>query len=491
MSSGDHAAPPPTRRGFLTATGAALTVGAVAAGGRGTAGAQASSGDPADLLTGTAGSSAPKDLVAADLEVPTATDTTVAVTWTTYALSGGLLPADTELLLGPADGTRPLQQAHYDGTPTPWHHVVVSGLEPGRAYRFEARSGGVRAVGNAVVTNLPDSPERTGIVRTLTPPPGEWIRTIAIANDIHIGEETSGLIVGDFPPGASQEPGLPPYAELMLAGLLDDIRGAGITELFCNGDLTAEARPAEVAKVRELLDTFGEKGRNWWATRGNHDRPHRGADYVSCAPYADEHFDCWGQVFEPRQTMWSTDVGGLRVVGMDSTHVDASGGVIDPAQFERLEATLAEDPERPTLTMCHHPVTRDAQRTNVSGPGFVLDDPDAMRLQGILANTPGAFLHMGGHTHRTRRGAADVLPADGRPAAEYLEAGVAVSYPGNYTRLGLYTGGYTVNLYRIASPLALRWIERSRHTYFGLVPEYLLGTFGDRNHVVTRDLSGI
>lgn len=467
-----------SRRQFMTAGTAALTAGAFAASSVGSATAQT-------------GSSARDNLAALDLEVMTVTDTSIAVSWTTYALGAGHTEADTEFLLGPADGRAPLRQVHYDATPTATHHVVVGGLEPGRAYRFEARSGGVRAIGNHVVTNLPDSPERTGVVRTLVPPPGRKIRTFAVANDVHIGEEKSGLIVGDFPPGAEQEPGLPPYAEVMASGMLAELTNKNVTELFCNGDLTAEARPAEVARARELLDGFGEKGRNWWATRGNHDRPHRGEEYASCAPYGNEHFDCWGQLFTPRQTMWSADVGGLRVVGLDSTHVDASGGLIDPAQLDELDGVLAENPEQPTLSLTHHPVTRDAQWSNFTGPPFVLDDADAMRLQGTLARTPGSFLHMSGHTHRTRRGPADIRPDDGRAPTEYLEAGVVVSYPGNYTLITLYEGGYMVNVHRVTSPPALRWIARSRHTYFGLVPEYLLGSLSDRNHVVRRDFSGL
>lgn len=467
-----------SRRSFMTAGTATLAVGAFAAG----------TGQVAAAQTG---SSARDNLAALDLEVMTVTDTSIAVSWTTYALGGGPAEADTELLLGPGDSRAPLRQVLFDETPVAMHHVVIDGLEPGRAYRFEARSGGVRAIGNHVVTNLPGSPERTGVVRTLVPPPGRKIRTIAVANDIHIGEEKSGLIVGDFPPGASQEPGLPPYADVMLSGMLAELGRTGITELFCNGDITAEARPAEVATARELLDGFGSKDQNWWATRGNHDRPHRGEEYASCAPYGNEHFDCWGQLFTPRQTMWSTDVGGLRVVGLDSTHVDSSGGLIDPAQFDELDRVLAENPDQPTLSLTHHPVTRDAQWSNFTGPPFVLDDADAMRLQGTLARTPGSFLHMSGHTHRTRRGPADIRPDDGRAPTEYLEAGVVVSYPGNYTLVTLYEGGYMVNLHRVASPLALRWIARSRHTYFGLVPEYLLGTLADRNHVVHRDFSGL
>jgi 3',5'-cyclic-AMP phosphodiesterase len=39
--------------------------------------------------------------------------------------------------------------------------------------------------------------------------------------------------------------------------------------------------------------------------------------------------------------------------------------------------------------------------------------------------------------------------------------------------------------------LARAWGQRSRHEYYTLYPHYMLGTVADRNHSVTRDLSGL
>ena len=48
-----------------------------------------------------------------------------------------------------------------------------------------------------------------------------------------------------------------------------------------------------------------------------------------------------------------------------------------------------------------------------------------------------------------------------------------------------------MNFYKTRSDLAREWSERTRQEYFGLVPYYVLGTIGDRNSVVARDLSGL
>ncbi|HJE91868.1 MAG TPA: hypothetical protein K8V11_12755, partial [Dietzia timorensis] len=65
-----------SRRSFMTAGTAALAVGAFAAGTGRVAAAQT-------------GSSARDNLAALDLEVMTVTDTSIALSWTTYALGGG------------------------------------------------------------------------------------------------------------------------------------------------------------------------------------------------------------------------------------------------------------------------------------------------------------------------------------------------------------------------------------------------------------------
>ncbi|WP_228819368.1 metallophosphoesterase [Nocardia transvalensis] len=434
-------------------------------------------------------------MIATDLEVVSLTDTSVVFTWTTLApdAAGNLAPveAGTEVHLAPADSPAPAQVVFASETErTPFHYAEVGGLEPGRTYRFEAWSDGVRAVPALNwATRMPGSPECVGTFTTLTPPPGRLLRTLALGNDVHFGEEVSGLIAAGLPPGVRQEPGLPPYPELMLEALLDDLRrpDRGADHLILAGDLTAEATPDQSEGVRRHLDSWGAAGRDWFAARGNHDRPHVGAEYASCPTVADaDHHDCWGESFIPRGALTEHRVGGLRLLGLDTTELDAVGGSIDRDQFDHLRQLLTADPDRPTLVFGHHPITFDSAVSNIAGPTFVLNRTDANQLQSLYQSTPGVFLHHSGHTHRNRRTRPDIPLS-----VEFLEVAAVKEYPGGYTLLRLYEGGYMATFYKTRTPNSRRWSTRTRAEYFGLLPEYTLGTHTDRNHVVLRDLSGL
>ncbi|MFC9892147.1 metallophosphoesterase family protein [Nocardia sp. NPDC127579] len=463
----------PSRRTFLGAVGLAALLSATAPKVASRAWAQ---GNP---------------MVATDLEVVTVTDTSVVLTWTTGMLeSVGLLPVDAggEVRVGPADSPRAPVQVHAEGERTPFHYAEIHGLEPGRAYRFEVWSDGVRATpGLNPATITPGTPEATGEFTTLVPPPGRLLRTLALANDVHYGETVSGLVVGSFPPGFRQAPDLPPYPEVMLDALLDDLRRPerGAERLLLAGDLTAEAEVDEVRGVRRALDRWGAHGQDYLAVRGNHDRPHTGADYRSCAPIGD-HFDCWGPEFTERQHMVEHEVGGLRLLGLDTSELDAAGGRIERPQFDRLTEALRADPDRPTVVFGHHPVTRESGFSNIAGPGFILNQSDAAELQALYARTPGVFLHHSGHTHRNLRTRPDV-----DCAVEFLEVAAVKEYPGGYSLLRIHEGGYMVNFYKTRTPDARRWSGITRGEFFGLQPFYTLGSCADRNHVVLRDFSGI
>ncbi|WP_232110672.1 metallophosphoesterase family protein [Nocardia wallacei] len=448
------------------------------------------------LATSTPGSARaqPGSLIGTDLEVVTVTDTSVVLTWTTLAVNADGTPfpaaADTEVRLAPADSRGPA--AVYfpaDTERTPYHYAEVGGLEPGRAYRFEAWSDDVRATPAAnFVTRMPTAPECTGQFTTLVPPPGRPLRTLALCNDVHFGEEVSGLIAAGLPPGVRQEPGLTPYPEMMLAAVLDDLRrpDRAADHLLIAGDLTSEATPDQTRAVRSRLDAWGVSGRDWFAVRGNHDRPHTGSDYATCPPTADDHHDCWGETFTPPGEVLDHRVGGLRLLGLDTTEPDTPGGRIDRPQFDRVRELLRADPDRPTLVFGHHPVTLDSAVSNIAGPAFVLNRPDAAALQDLYRTSPGVFLHHSGHTHRNRRSHSDLpLPV------EFLEVAATKEYPGGYTLLRLYEGGYQLNFYKTRTPASRTWSTRTRAEYLGLQPEYTLGTTTDRNHVVHRDLSGL
>jgi len=179
-------------------------------------------------------------IVASDLEVVTVTDRSAILTWTTRARdrTGRLrpTPADTEIRLASHGAFR---TRYLDPHPTAYHYAEITGLEPGRSYRFEARSGGRLAVpARTRVTRRAGTPESTGIFTTLTPPPGPLLRTIALANDVHYGERASGLLVAGLPPGLRHE--TDEHSELMLDALLEDLRAPdrAADHLIVAGDLT-------------------------------------------------------------------------------------------------------------------------------------------------------------------------------------------------------------------------------------------------------------
>ncbi|MEV6774074.1 metallophosphoesterase [Nocardia sp. NPDC051030] len=406
------------------------------------------------------------------------TDRSVTVTWATAARdrSGRLRPvvADTEVRMADAETGAPLPR-HTDSRPTAYHYAEISGLEPGRTYRFEAYSDGVRAVpGRTLVTRRSGSPESTGRFTTATPPPGRLLRTIALANDVHFGEQRSGILLAGLPIGLRHEP--EDHPAFMLGALLDDLRlpDRAADHLIVAGDLTDNGTAEESRAIRERFDSWGVLGRDYFVCRGNHD-----------TTPADQP-DHWGEVFHPFQQLAEYFLGGLRVIALDTARRGRSGGTLEAAQLEHLRDLLVADPDRPTLIFGHHPVTSHAAVSNPAGPGFVLDRTSAAALTDIYRCAPGVFLHHSGHTHRNRRNRPD--PG---VAVEFLEVGAAKEYPGGYTMLRIYEGGYTANFYKTRSEAARRWSARTRKQYLGMHPDHALGTCADRNHVVHRDFTAL
>ncbi|MQY20620.1 metallophosphoesterase [Nocardia macrotermitis] len=416
-------------------------------------------------------------IIASDLELVTVTDTTAILTWTTRARDhAGRLrpaPADTEIRIAPADAAHPPRRYSLDSRPTAYHYAQIEGLEPGRAYRFEAYSGGYRAApARTLVTRRAGSPETTGVFTTLTPPPGTLLRTIALANDVHYGESTSGLIVAGFPNGLRHDTHSHP--EIMLDALLSDVRATdrGTDHLIVAGDMTDSGTLEQSSAVRARLDSWGAAGRDYFVCRGNHD--------------VSREADPWGSVFDARGRVAVSDVDGLRIIALDTTRPRGSGGTLTAPQLSQLREALATEPDRPILMFGHHPVTSSAAVSNPAGPGFVLDRASAAALHALYRRAPGVFLHHTGHTHRNRVGRPD-SPVN----VEFLEGAAVKEYPGGYLLLRIYSGGYMVNFYKTRAEQALRWSTRTRKQYFGLHPDHALGSLADRNHVVLRDFSGL
>ena len=450
-------------------------------------------------------------LVVRDVEVVTVTDTSVVITWFTGSSTavdsyGQPLPVatDTTLLLGDVDPNTgfpipsTLKPALHDPTPTAYHYVELTGLEPGRAYSFAGVSNGVVASQTSIQfpVGVGGSADIPSTFTTLATPPGAHLFTLALSNDLHVGESASGIIAANWPPFFQQDPGLPPYPEVMLEAMLGDLTAADrdAQALIVAGDLTGDGLPTESARARQLLDGWGTLNTNYFVARGNHDRPRVGAAYAGCTvvPDATDHHDCWGDAFGLRRQELSVhEVGGLRIVTLDTTTLDAPGGTMEAGQLEELKDQLHRDRDRPTLLFGHHPITYESAVTTPSGPGFDIDRPSAVALQHLYQRTPGVFFHHSGHTHRNKRTFFVDENQTPQRSVEFLEVGAVKEYPGGYSLVRVYTGGYMVSFYKTRTPLAQAWSHRTRGEYFGLYPNFTLGTIADRNHTVVRDLSGL
>jgi hypothetical protein len=472
-------------------------------------------------------------LYAQDLELVTVTDTSFVLTWYTGAAPTPAVPYDPDQEPAPVAtdgvvryGTDPgrLDRVAFEsGGSTAYHYVEVTGLHPGVTYYYQASSNGQAASprlfpqltfppGGLVIPGNPTSAQlelilaellssgvvlsaSPGSVTTLVPPRGRLLFTVALANDIHTGETVSGLATSDFPPGFSQAAGLPPYPVVMARSMTHDAALRGADVLVVAGDLTSAALPDELTQSKSLLDRFGSLtlgGRlapgDYVVARGNHDQPKTGSAYAACTPVGTTgFFDCLPAVYDlPQGKLTTTELGGLRLVGLDTTTLDTPGGALDPAEFVDLQRVLARDPGQPTLVFGHHPVTDESAVTTIAGPAFDLDRADAASLEALYAVTPGVFFHHSGHTHRNLRTSSPVATG-----VEFLEVAATKEYPGGFTLLRLYEGGYMASFYKSSGNLARQWSQVSSGEYLGLYPAYTLGSVSDRNHVVSRDFSAL
>lgn len=425
---------------------------------------------------------------AGELTVTSASATSFQLTWYTADPTSLMdlgrpapVPADTVVRYGTSPDPATWTTWTDPGPPTAYHHAEITGLSPGTTYWFEASSNGVKAVNvnpGLVRTTAPST------VTTLVPPPGRHLGRLAVANDLHVGETTAGLLVDGFPPGLSVDPA-DPYWSFMLDDVVADANAHGAGLLVVNGDLTAEARPAEVEAVKAALSRF--EG-DLVTVRGNHDRAHRGAEWESCptVPAAPEYHDCFADAFGPPGPGERHDVvrdfGPLRIVAVDSADPLTGFGSIDAGALDFLAGATGDG--HPSLVFMHHLATFDAVRHWYVWPGFHIPDGQLAALDAVLADRPGVLGVFNGHTHRNRRDAGP------NPDALYMEVGATKEHIGGYALVDVYEGGIQVEFRQATCTSCLVWSERTRRLYFGLYDKITEGTLADRAfvHEFTRPL---
>lgn len=448
------------------------------------------------------------------LELVTVTDTEAAVTWFTgdptrpdeYGRPAPVA-AHGRVLLGTSPDPRTWEEVGAHG-PTPYHYVEVAGLRPGTRYYVRAESNGVPATRT---TYEPENPALDGTVAftTLRPPPGRLLGRVAWLNDVHIGEHVSGLAYSDdrlpgggFPPGFPADPENP-YWRFMARSAVAEAAARGCTLMLVNGDLTDAARPADVGEARTILDAFGGLGggvrlpdgswrvapggaRSYFVTRGNHDRAYSGAEHTGCTPVPshpglhDCFLDGFAAGFQRGAARFSVAFGDdrarYRFVGLDSCDVATGQGRLPDGELDFLRAEL--DKGDPTIPLFHHPAGDLAIMTAFPPGTFGVPLEDSARFQRLVAGYDNVAAVYHGHTHRNER-----TRATETGDVPYFEGGAVKEYPGGYTVVTLYQGGYMVNFWRTRDPEALAWSERSRGEYLGLYPYYTLGGVSDRNWV--------
>jgi Icc protein len=436
--------------------------------------------------------------VAINLELVTLTESSFVVTWYTALpvvadSTGRLMPAPggTTLRVGTSPLTMKTVVDRDDATP--YHYAEITGLEPGQTYYYTASSDGVPATpalsqfGSAPGAAVPRVPNAF----TFTTPPapkGEHLFTLALCNDLHLGETVAGLATSvggvGLPPGISTPQGEPPYAETMSKALVADAKARHAQLLLAAGDISAEAVSHDLRDAKAILDGFGRYGQDYLVARGNHDRTHTDADCTraTCVPskFGDGKYDHFREVWFPGAAngpTWSAhDVHGLHVIRTDTYDKSGNGGdsgTMSAEQFAWFNKEVATHKDQPTLVFGHHFLG-------------AFDAAQGAAITSLYARSPGVFFQQAGHSH------ANALVANsGAPNVTFQQTGSVKEYPGGFALLRVHTGGYAYNFYKTRADLAREWSERTREEYQGLAPFQQMGSLADRNHVREVDLSGL
>lgn len=154
--------------------------------------------------------------------------------------------------------------------------------------------------------------------------------------------------------------------------------------LIASGDLVDAGSPAEYRRLRGLLSHVRVP---LCLMPGNHDRR---------APLR--------QVFHDHRYLGSDgrihyhrDVGGLRVIALDSVIEGRDSGDLDEAQLQWLDALLRDDPQQPALVLLHHPpvVTGFSRMDRIA-----VAAESVAGLGRVIAAHPQVRAVLCGHVHR-------------------------------------------------------------------------------------------
>lgn len=411
------------------------------------------------------GVSAPAAAAAAPPELITVSDTEMEATWGTDGAS------DTTVCVG-ADSANLRCERQEEGVTL--HRARVRGLLAGRHYLYELRSGGVAQ---------PATQANPGSFTTLRPPPGRHVVDIGLISDVHVGESCSGtavtapLINQSIPACFSA----PDYAARMLDGAVGELNARRVGTVIDSADMTDTAKFEEESRARTIL---GKIHAPFFVVRGNHDRPAQHSPETQCG--ADK--DCLRTVFfpdrAPGRIYYSVTVAGVHLVFLDSSDSSGVGDLTNAAQNTFLRRDLAAHRRERTFIVFHHPVSEYADTYAAPPVVFgVRPDRGGEEFLSLVAANPQVSGVLNSHTHRNF---VSTAPASGARTV-YLENAATKEYPGGYSVLRIYEGGWMRNFYRTGCAFCRQWTETTRGEYNGQYPSYTLGSLSTRNFVHLDD----
>lgn len=212
------------------------------------------------------------------------------------------------------------------------------------------------------------------------------------------------------------------------------------------GDLTDFGRAAEYAQLRALLAPLACP---IYLMPGNHDD---GAELRRAFP---EH--AYLRQADGRHVDYAVDLGGLRLVALDTSVPKAPYGEIDDAQLAWLEKTLAAAPSIPTVLALHHPpfATRIGHMDDI---GLV---HGAGALEAVVAQHAQVERVISGHLHRsiqTRWGGTIAMtsPSTAHQVAFDLAPDAASAF-------SMEPPGFLVHVWTPTAPLLTHLVFSGRH----------------------------
>jgi 3',5'-cyclic-AMP phosphodiesterase len=215
--------------------------------------------------------------------------------------------------------------------------------------------------------------------------------TVAHLSDVHLladGIKQYGVVV--------------PEAGLRLAldrlGRLDPVPQA----LVFTGDLADKAQPDAYARLRELVEPVAaDMGAQVVWVIGNHDER---------APYAKGLFESDDD--GPQDRVY--DVGGLRIVALDTSVPKYHHGELLPAQLEWLRDVLSTPAEHGTILAMHHaPIPVPTLE-----PAAIIELLDQDRLAEVVKGSDVRQI-LGGHFHYTSHSTFAGIPVSIASASCY------------------------------------------------------------------------